>query len=270
MQTKTIATILATAAIGVSAQNRTTGKLGDALVVSNNPPGVVYVATLPEVAFTKGSAYANGGNAKGHVSAVASPDGVGVMFTVHFSNLPKEGGPFKYHLHSTPVPENGNCTAALAHLDPFLRGETPSCDSSAPETCEVGDLSGKWGEVTSDPFTATFTDKYASTLEGIGAFFGNRSLVLHYANKTRISCANFKKVQGGPGDKPVTDDCSSSTTASTLPTAAPITTPPTMPTNTTGIPTPRMSLPVTAGAALPGMATAAGAVGLLVAVAFGI
>lgn len=69
-------------------------KLGDALVVSNNPPGVVYLATLPEVAFTKGSAYANGGNAKGHVSAVASPDGVGVMFSVHFSNLPKEGGPF--------------------------------------------------------------------------------------------------------------------------------------------------------------------------------
>lgn len=128
--------------------------------------------------------------------------------------------------------------------------------------------------MTSDPFTATFTDKYASTLEGIGAFFGNRSLVFHYANKTRISCANFKKVQGGSGDgsKPITDDCSSSTTAasSTLPTSAPVTTPPTMPTNATGTPTPRTSLPVTAGAALPGVATAAGAVGLLVAVAFGV
>ncbi|KAL8414729.1 hypothetical protein RB594_005806 [Gaeumannomyces avenae] len=278
MQTKTIATILATAAVGVSAQNETaTGKLGDALVVSNNPPGVVYVATLPEVAWTKGSAYADGGNAKGHVSAVASPDGVGVMFTVHFSNLPKEGGPFKYHLHVAPVPENGNCTATLAHLDPFLRGENPPCDSSAPEKCEVGDLSGKWGEVKSDPFTATYTDKYASTFEGIGAFFGNRSLVFHYANKTRITCANFKKVTGGSGGsqppKPDADDCTSTTAmaaSSTMATSALATLSPTIPSNTTGLPATSPTMPVAAGAALPGMATAAGAVAMLAAVALNI
>lgn len=85
--------MLATAAMSVNAQE-VTGQLGDAKIVTNNPAGVVYEAHLPETAFTKGSAYAEGGNVKGFISATASPDGVGVVFTVKFSNLPKEGGPF--------------------------------------------------------------------------------------------------------------------------------------------------------------------------------
>lgn len=98
-----------------------------------------------------------------------------------------------YHIHVEPSATN-NCTATLAHLDPFARGEEPICDPSAPETCQVGDLSGKWGEIESDPFEDEYTDLYASTKEGIGAFFGNRSFVLHYANKTRLTCANFEEV----------------------------------------------------------------------------
>ena len=37
-------------------------------------------------------------------------------------------------------------------------------------------------------------------MPGIGAFFGNRSIVFHYANKTRISCANFTLVDAGEAD----------------------------------------------------------------------
>ncbi|KAI6373742.1 hypothetical protein MCOR25_003371 [Pyricularia grisea] len=191
MQFKSVAFVLATAVMGINAEE-VTGQLGDAKVVTNNPAGVVYEAELPETAFTKGSAYAAGGNVKGSISATAAADGAGVVFTVKFSNLPKEGGPFKYHLHVDPA-TGGNCTATLAHLDPFVRGETPVCNATAPQTCQVGDLSGKHGEITSDPFEATYTDKFASTHEGIGAFFGNRSFVLHYANKTRITCADFKR-----------------------------------------------------------------------------
>lgn len=103
-----------------------------------------------------------------------------------------------YHIHDQPVPSNGNCTATLAHLDPYQRGETPACDPTFPETCQVGDLAGKHGKVEltngSSTFTATYTDNFASTLEGIGAFFGNRSFVFHFANTTRITCANFEAV----------------------------------------------------------------------------
>lgn len=90
-----------------------------------------------------------------------------------------------------------------------MRKDDPPCDSKAPQTCEVGDLSGKHGKITSDPFEASYTDLYASTLNTDPGFFGNLSFVLHFANKTRISCANFEKVQAGT---PVpTDNCTTTT-----------------------------------------------------------
>lgn len=45
------------------------------------------------------------------------------------------------------VPESGDCTETGGHLDSYVRGGTPPCDSSMPQTCEVGDLSGKYGVV---------------------------------------------------------------------------------------------------------------------------
>jgi hypothetical protein len=78
----------------------------------------------------------------------------------------------------------------------------------------VGDLSGKHGEIPTDQDTweTSYVDLYASTVEAYGdGFFGNRSIVIHYPNKTRITCANFEKVEGaanlpgGGGDDG--DDC---------------------------------------------------------------
>lgn len=174
-----------------------TGELGDALEVLNNPVGVVYKATFPESASFK-PAYPDGGNIKGEIVAVAEPGGKGVRFTVKLSNLPQAKLDLPYHLHVAPVPEDGNCTKTLAHLDPFIRGEATPCDKTAPATCQVGDLSGKHGVIPAgSEYETSYVDLYASTLEGIGAFFGNRSVVIHYPNKTRITCANFVKVDGG-------------------------------------------------------------------------
>lgn len=185
-------------------------ELGNATVVTNNPPGVVYRAQLPEKAFF--TANYPGGNVKGSVTAVSAPNGVGVAFRVDFANLPKEGGPFMYHLHVAPVPENGNCTETLAHLDPFIRGEATECDARLPQTCQVGDLSGKWGNITSDPFHDVYVDDYASLVPGLGSFFGNRSIVLHFSNKTRITCANFELVAGTPPEPECTSTVPGSVT----------------------------------------------------------
>ncbi|KAJ4295988.1 hypothetical protein N0V88_004690 [Collariella sp. IMI 366227] len=211
-----------------------TGKLGDAEVVANNPPGVVYRATLPESAFFK-PAYPNGGNIKGEVSAVANPDGAGVLFNLKLSNLPKIGAPLPYHLHVAPVPDNGNCTATLAHLDPYIRGEATSCNFDAPETCQVGDLSGKHGEVPADQdsWETSYVDLYASTLEGIGAFFGNRSIVFHYPNKTRITCASFEEIIDDSDDDTSSSSRSPSGTA-VLPTHSTSVTPTALPTTQGG------------------------------------
>lgn len=139
---------------------------------------------------------------------------------IHVNGLVVLTSPKVYHIHDQPVPESGNCTDTLAHLDPYQRGEMPACDPTIPATCQVGDLSGKHGKVElngSDTFTATYLDNFASTVDGIGAFFGNRSFVLHFANTTRITCANFAAVQASSaacssGSGPVTTATTARTT----------------------------------------------------------
>ncbi|RAL66751.1 hypothetical protein DID88_007534 [Monilinia fructigena] len=59
----------------------------------------------------------------------------------------------------------------------------------------IGDLSGKHGKITSDPFEA-FMLMIRIDTPGLGSFFGNRSLVIHFGNKTRITCANFTLLDG--------------------------------------------------------------------------
>lgn len=68
------------------------------------------------------------------------------------------------------------------------------CNPDAPATCEVGDLSGKHGSVEALPFLAAYNDAYAATNPDDPAYLGNLSFVVHYANSTRIACANFAKV----------------------------------------------------------------------------
>ncbi|KAI9800771.1 MAG: hypothetical protein M1833_003188 [Piccolia ochrophora] len=162
-----------------------TGKLGDAVAVTDNPVGISYQAKLPELETTE---------VRGYVTATGGADGNGIEVSVSFTGIPATGGPFMYHVHDQPVPANGNCTATLAHQDPTERGEEPICDPSAPQTCQVGDLSGKHGMVTGASYENAYTDLYASIKPGLGAFIGNRSIVFHYANKTRITCANFAPV----------------------------------------------------------------------------
>jgi Cu/Zn superoxide dismutase len=133
--------LLAAASV-VSAQSST---VTPAPKVTGNPKAVSYVATLPE----------KPGNAlRGSIHAVTAKDGTGVAFKVSFAGLPSTGGPFMYHIHEKPVPANGNCTATGAHLDPYKRGEVPICDATKPETCQTGDLSGKYGNFTAATFNA--------------------------------------------------------------------------------------------------------------------
>lgn len=200
-----------------------TGRLGDAAVVTDNPIGDVYSAVLPESSRT---------SIRGYISG-SSEDGTGVRFNVSFTGFPDLSlGPFIYHIHDQPISSDGNCTTAKAHQDPYIRGEIPPCDPTKPQTCQVGDLSGKYGNITTSSYSTSYVDLYASTKQGIGAFFGNRSIVVHTANTTRLTCANFTLVASGnnngtnlttptsPGGystgTPVPFTGSASTTAATL------------------------------------------------------
>ncbi|KAK0622380.1 superoxide dismutase [Immersiella caudata] len=182
MYTHILTTItLLTALHGASSQMMT-GKLGNAMAITNNPPGAIYTATINSDSMNP---------VKGKVIAMSNPNGKGVMFNLTLMNLPMMGGPFSYHLHDQPVASNGDCGSTLAHLDPYQRGQATTCDMTVPETCEVGDLSGKHGKVEGMEVMKSFVDQYAALVPGIGAFFGNRSIVIHFANSTRLACANF-------------------------------------------------------------------------------
>jgi hypothetical protein len=180
------------ACAGSAAAEPVTGKEGNATVVENNPVGKVAIAKLPAEPFFKTGSL--NGNVEGSITIASNDNGIGLVYTVKLSNLPKEGGPFPYHIHDKRVPEDGNCTATAAHLDPFLRGEDPVCDPEFPQTCQVGDLSGKYKKITSDPFEIKYHDDFGSMNVGNGASIPDRSIVIHFANKTRITCANFEVV----------------------------------------------------------------------------
>jgi hypothetical protein len=137
---------LLAAASMVSAQSST---VIPAPVETSSPAGASYLATLP---------VKEGSPLRGAISAVSAPNGAGVKFSVSFSGLPATGGPFMYHIHEKAVPSNGNCTATGAHQDPYKRGEVPICDASKPETCQVGDLSGKHGNFTAQEFSAEYVE----------------------------------------------------------------------------------------------------------------
>ncbi|OAG22114.1 cytosolic Cu/Zn superoxide dismutase, partial [Alternaria alternata] len=163
-------------------------------VVTGNPIGAKYVGTLPPK---------EGSTLTGSIEATTGADGKGVKFSVSFAGLPETGGPFMYHLHAKPVPADGNCTGTGAHLDPYMRGEVPGCDASKPETCQTGDLSGKYGNATEQTFSAEYTDLYSATLPSDPAFFGALSFVVHLSNKTRIGCANFTMIDAGYAAPPL-------------------------------------------------------------------
>ncbi|KAK4891656.1 hypothetical protein LTR27_009827 [Elasticomyces elasticus] len=149
--------------------------------VTGNPGGAQYIATLPN----------NGSLPNGNVVVSSMPDGNGVNVQISINNLPPSGGPFLYHIHVNPVDSAGNCTTTGAHLDPYNVTEAVTCNASKPEDCQVGDLSGKHYKINGTSLTAGYVDKYISTQPGTPAFMGNRSIVIHFANKTRITCANF-------------------------------------------------------------------------------
>lgn len=150
----------------------TTGELGPAAIVESNPKGVTYQAILLNKTTT---------GVRGYIAGSSNTNGTGVVFNINFYGFANFDtlGPFSklpclssskpsmlatisnallapvYHIHDQPVSGDGNCTTAKAHLDPYVRGEKPPCDTKDPANCQSGDLSGKHGNITANPFQVT-------------------------------------------------------------------------------------------------------------------
>jgi hypothetical protein len=178
--------------------------------VQSNLPTAAYTAFLPTTAFNE----LTNTTIFGTITGSSTEGDTGVTWTITLSNLPNltEYGPFSYHIHDVPlpnVPRLASCTSTLGHFDYTNAGEYYTCDTSNPQNCQIGDLAGKHGKITSAPtFSATYVDDYLSTDPATPYFFGNRSIVFHSMNTTRLTCANFMMTgdgngtSGGPGPVP--------------------------------------------------------------------
>jgi len=133
----------------------------------------------------------------GYVRAISQGPNQPVHFDVSLNNLPEDGGDHAYHIHVNKVAADGNCTSTGAHLDPENRGEDPPCDSSQKSSCQVGDLAGKYGKAKGQNYQNSYEDWFVSLKQGDAAFFGDRSITIHKADKTRIACTDFKMYGGG-------------------------------------------------------------------------
>lgn len=121
-----------------------------------------------------------------------------VKVSVDLSGLPEFGGSFLYHIHEKPVPADGNCTATLGHFNPY-NGTT---DGATDALMEAGDLSGKHGVINGTSINTSYIDQYLSLNPEDPAYFGGLSVVVHFANTTRLACANITSVASSLSEVP--------------------------------------------------------------------
>lgn len=148
--------------------------------IKKNPKNIVAIADFPF-----------GGNKDIKGNVVFTSSGKHVNVHVDMTGFPHNEGPFYYHIHERSVPENGNCEACGLHFNPY--NSSPDCLAQKHDGyCQVGDLSGKHGAVNSTCFEFKFTDPYLSLNKRSKSYIVGRSLVFHYANMTKLACADIE------------------------------------------------------------------------------
>ncbi|ODV79672.1 Cu,Zn superoxide dismutase-like protein, partial [Suhomyces tanzawaensis NRRL Y-17324] len=154
---------------------------GKAPTITRNPKNAVAVADFP---------FGFDNHVKGSIVFTAKRRGkIGVH--VDMTGLPPSGGPFYYHIHDHPIPEDGNCDVAGGRFDPYDGVE--DCDSVRNDAyCRVGDLSGKHGWINTTCFETQYTDLFLSLNRKSDSYIVGKSVVFHYENMTSFACSNIE------------------------------------------------------------------------------
>ncbi|KAG8737696.1 hypothetical protein FRC10_007920 [Ceratobasidium sp. 414] len=132
-----------------------------------------------------------------------SPTRVEISSIKGLTTDPMLGGPFLYHIHTNYIPADGNCTKALAHLDPLNVTEGFVCDPAFPSYCQTSNLSGKHGKLNGTESgkieSFGYYDDYVRFYPCSHSLLG-RSIVIHADNKTRLACGNITSTLDGTAD----------------------------------------------------------------------
>ena len=114
--------------------------------------------------------------------------------TLNITQLPLDNLP--WHVHVFPFrlgsPSPCSSSSVAGHFDPLLASrETDYSARCAGNSslCEMGDLSGKHGRLTSLNSMQQFSDSTLH-LHGVYSIIG-RSVVIHRPDNTRLACANI-------------------------------------------------------------------------------
>lgn len=149
-------------------------------IIDDNPENACYYAEFPE----SGSKRILGS------VVFTSYEGIAKV-SVDVAGLPKNKGTYMYHIHEFLAKKcDKSCNSTGEHLNPY--DGVHDCSSVTDTSlCEVGDLSGKHGNIDSACYETEYFDPYLSLKPGTPSFVGNRSITVHYENNTRYACANI-------------------------------------------------------------------------------
>ncbi|KAJ1979456.1 hypothetical protein H4R34_002822 [Dimargaris verticillata] len=163
---------------------------------TSSPPQPTVVSAFANIHRTK---YAS---IHGFVSFVPSPAKQATFIKIALNGL-VPNATYKVHIHRNVVSSLSNsrwdCEQADGHFDPLnikAAGElTYQCDPLRPkETCELGDISGKFGDVVATKYGSyiRLIDTPDPHLTLVGEFgVLQRSVVVHNKDGQRVACGNI-------------------------------------------------------------------------------
>ncbi|XP_063809288.1 uncharacterized protein LOC135020952 [Pseudophryne corroboree] len=139
-------------------------------------------------------AWFGSGSAQGQLKASQASCTEPTLVDINFQGLRGLAG--GYHIHLLPVSGGSHdpCSndTIKGHFNPFSinMSSSPAAGNGTDDEYEVGDLSGRHGSLANqDNVTEQYTDTNLP-LSGTHSVLG-RSLVIHYANGSRMQCASF-------------------------------------------------------------------------------
>lgn len=140
------------------------------------------------------SAYVTGSGIHGHFlfSSDAHQEDVRVRLNIEgLESSALVGRHYHYHVHVNPVGKYHDCDATGGHLNPANLLESTVCNPKDLETCQVGDMSTKHGDIIggTTPIQHSYLDSQLRFAPADYSMVG-RSVVIHNSEKKRIACGN--------------------------------------------------------------------------------
>ncbi|XP_050951372.1 uncharacterized protein cusr [Labeo rohita] len=182
------------------------GVIGRSLVIhSPNQTGPRIACanlTLYRFPSARSNSWLGPGTSEGQVRfSQDSPQGPTIL-NISFTGLNTRAG--GYHVHILPIKSTQEpCSDAniMGHFNPFSvnAASSPAPGNGTVDQYEIGDISGKFGDLTGQN---NFQNHYMDSnmpLSGPNSIIG-RSLVIHYTNGTRMRCANISAEDSQDGN----------------------------------------------------------------------